>query len=236
MKVYRRERLLSLSAQFWSCSRVLTVFFEAAAWRIANCPWRRGCCHTTGCDELTTPNHRVKTGRRGCRHSLAPPRAVVAQSLLEEKRRCQPAHLATGPDSESCRLGPLKSCKIDIWSPSIQQPHVEVVRRRRGCAVRGVYFGSNCLAGEHVHRVWPDERGGLRTRTIGAGPADGDRLKDSAAISQGVRPVARLFYEPQPLPGTIPICYVAASQHPGQAEVFEFSLKWVAGSPWQHLE
>lgn len=113
----------------------------------------------------------------------------------------------------------------------IEQPHVEVVRGRSGRALRGVYFGTNCLAGEHVHRVWPDERGGLRARTIGAGPADGDRLQDSATISQGVCPVARLFYEPQPLPGTSPICYVAASQYPGQLKVLEFILEGIAGSP-----
>lgn len=144
---------------------------------------------------------------------MASPRAAVTQSLLEEKRRRQPAYLAAAPDSQPCRSGLLKSCEIGI-------------ARRSGCAVRGVYFGTDCLAGEHVHRVWPDERGGLHARAIGAGSADGDRLEDPAAVSQGVRPVGGFFRQPQPLPGTDPICYVAASRNPGQVRVFEFSLKW----------
>lgn len=92
-------------------------------------------------------------------------------------------------------------------------------------ALRWVNFGSNCLAGEH--RVWPDKCGGLHTRTIGAGPADGDRLQDSAAISKGVRPAPGLFYQPQPLAGTGPVCCVATSRYPGyvRSSCFECSSK-----------
>lgn len=103
--------------------------------------------------------------------------------------------------------------------------------------MRRLYFDSDCLAGEHQHRVWPDQYGGLHPRTSGAEPTDGDRLQDSAAVSQGLCPVAGLFYQPQPLAGTGPVCGAATDRYPGQVRSsciwVQFQVMPAGNHPWK---
>lgn len=94
------------------------------------------------------PNRRVKTGRRrGCRQSWAPPGAVVTQSLLEEKRRRQPAYLAAAPDSQPCRLGPLKSCKIGLRSPKLNNLTSRLLEDEAGVHYEGFTLALTVLQG-----------------------------------------------------------------------------------------
>lgn len=111
-------------------------------------PGTKAAASPPNCDELTTPNHRVKTGRRrGCRQSLASPHAVVTQSLLKEKRRRQPAYLAAAPDSQPCRLGPLKSCEIGIRSPALNNLASRLLEDEVGVQNQGFTLAVTVLQG-----------------------------------------------------------------------------------------